>query len=77
MCRLCENYDIIDVRELFERGIDPGLNTRISANTWRIGGAAQVQRVSAWCRSQSLHVQSEYEIGSADWIGYRATSRAS
>jgi hypothetical protein len=77
MASLSEYDDTFDGRELFECGIDLSQDTCISANTWRIGGTAQAQRVSAWCRNRSLHVQREYKIGSAGWIWCRATRRAS
>ena len=63
MASLSEYDDTFDGRELFERGIDLSQDTCISANTWRIGGAAQMQRVSAWRRSRSLHVQRDLEPG--------------
>jgi hypothetical protein len=69
MSSLSEYVDILDVRELFECGVDLGQDARISADARRIGGAAQLQRGSAWRRSRSFHVQSESEIGSAGWIG--------
>jgi hypothetical protein len=42
MSSLSKYDDIFDVRELFECGIDLGLNARISADAWRIGGTAQL-----------------------------------
>jgi len=69
MSSLSEYDLILDVRELFECGIDLGQDACISTDARRIGGTAQAQRGSAWRRSRSLHVQSEREIGSAGWIG--------
>ena len=60
---LSEYDDIFNVRELFECGIDLRLNARISTDTWRIGGAAQFERRSAWDRSRSFHVQSNVKSG--------------
>ncbi len=45
---LIENDDSLDVRELFEGGIDLGQDACISTDAWRLGGTAEAQRGRTW-----------------------------
>ena len=74
---LGEYDDFLDVRELFEGGVDLSENARIGTDSWGTGGTTQVQGRRPLLGFRTFHVQGEREIRSTDGMGSRTTRWAS
>ena len=72
-----EYNDALDVRELFECGVDLNQNARIGADAWRKCGATQAQSRRPLLGSRTLRVQRQREIRSTSGIGSRTVRWAS